>query len=61
MTLMVPEGEGEKPKPGGVKGKDKKSVQAPTAVNEYKHAHTTSYISPPLPPSLPLSLSCVGY
>ena len=60
---MVPEGEGEKPKPGGVKGKDKKSVQAPTAVNEYKHAHTTSYISPPppLPPSLPLSLSCVGY
>ena len=30
---MVPEGEGEKPKPGGVKGKDKKSVQAPTAVN----------------------------
>ena len=39
---MVPEGEGEKPKPGGVKGKDKKSVQAPTAVNHTPdHTHCT--------------------
>ena len=33
---MVPEegGGGEKPKPGGVKGKDKKAIQAPTSVRE---------------------------